>query len=83
MNRYYQYRGQPNPRMAYPTCPLTPSKNEAIEAREPLCESMVLAMSYVLKQEFGDLYESDNGFRQGTIFAALDKPFLAGGMACG
>ena len=84
MNRYYHYRGQPNPRMVYPTCPLTPCEKEpVVEAREPLCESMVLAMAYVLKQDFADLYEPENGFRQGTVFAALDKPFLAGGMTCG
>lgn len=83
MNRSYHYRGQPTPRMVYPTCLLPSCENEVIESRDTLCETMVLAMSYVVKQEFGDLYEPDNGFRQGTVFAALDKPFLAGGMACG
>ncbi len=83
MNRSYQYRGRPAARMMYPTCPIIPCESEQPEPREAMCDSMVLAMSYVLKQEFADLYEPDNGFRQGTVFAALDKPFLAGGMSCG
>ncbi len=83
MNRSYQYRGRPVPRMMYPTCPIESCTAAQSESREAMCDGMVLAMSYVLKQEFADLYEPDNGFRQGTVFAALDKPFLAGGMSCG
>ncbi len=32
-------------------------------------------------QVFGTPYEPDNGFNRGTIFPALYKPFLAGGMS--
>ena len=53
------------------------------ETNQPVCDGMVLAMSYMLNQEFTDLYEADAGFPRGTIFAQLDKPFMAGGMGCG
>nr|WP_243108416.1 spore coat associated protein CotJA [Maliibacterium massiliense] len=36
-----------------------------------------LAMSYVPDQEFRGLYDSAQGLCRGTIFAELDKPFLA------
>ena len=32
-------------------------------------------------QTFGNPYETNNGFNRGTIFPALYKPFLAGGMS--
>lgn len=38
-----------------------------------------LAMSYVKKQPFGELYSPCEGWRRGTIFPDLDKPFCAGG----
>ena len=56
-------------------------------ARMPMeqedCDHMVLAMSYVLMQGFGMLYEPDAGFSQGTIFPELDKPLMVGGSLCG
>lgn len=82
VNRSYQYRGRPSARMAYPSCPLDRCGGEYTESREAMCDGMVLAMSYVLMQEFDDLYEPDNGYHRGTVFAQLDKPFLAGGVAC-
>ncbi len=48
-----------------------------------LCDEMVLAMSYVLLQEWGNLYAVEDGFDRGTIFAELDKPFVGGGVRCG
>lgn len=86
MNRSYQYRGRPAPHMVYAnrmvqnTCPCEEAKPES---REIACDSMVLAMSYVLMQELNTVYEPDVGFHHGTIFPELDKPFLAGGMTCG
>ena len=47
------------------------------------CDDMVLAMAYIPVQSFGDLYDVDEGFHQGTIFADLDKPFMGGGCNCG
>lgn len=35
-----------------------------------------LAMAYVSRQEWEDLYETSLGFERGTIFAQLDKPFI-------
>ena len=34
-----------------------------------------LAMAYVARQEWVDLYETGLGLSRGTIFAQLDKPF--------
>ncbi len=34
-----------------------------------------LAMAYVARQEWQDLYETGLGLSRGTIFAQLDKPF--------
>ncbi len=45
-----------------------------------LCEDMVLAMAYVKNQEFGELYPLEEGFRSGTIFPELNKPFKEGYM---
>lgn len=37
-----------------------------------------LAMAYVPMQRFENLYDDEKGFMTGTIFAALDKPFIGG-----
>ncbi len=39
----------------------------------------VVAMAYVPWQQFKDVYEPEVALHQGTLFAELDKPFLAGG----
>lgn len=31
-------------------------------------------------QKFGEVYDTEKGFKCGTIFPVLNKPFLAGGM---
>ncbi|HIS57243.1 MAG: spore coat associated protein CotJA [Lachnospiraceae bacterium] len=36
-----------------------------------------IGMAYVPRQKFGNLYDWETGFSQGTIFADLDKPFMA------
>ncbi len=50
------------------------------EAAAMLCggEKMTLAMAYVPVQEWGDLYTEDAALQNGTLFPALDKPFLGG-----
>lgn len=45
------------------------------------CEGMVLAMAYVKRQKWGELYEGDTGLERGTIFSDLDLPFMGKG-AC-
>lgn len=38
-------------------------------------EDAALAIAYVKWQEFGNIYEAEEGFAHGTIFPNLDKPF--------
>lgn len=38
-----------------------------------------LAMAYVPRQRWGELYTVEVGFRRGTIFPGLDKPFIGEG----
>jgi hypothetical protein len=40
---------------------------------------MVPGMCYVPIQEFQDVYEPEEGFSRGTIFAELDYPFMGKG----
>ena len=35
-----------------------------------------LAMAYVARQEWKDLYETNLAMERGTIFSQLDKPFI-------
>ena len=35
-----------------------------------------LAMAYVPNQSWDEVYDAEKGFCRGTIFPALDKPFL-------
>ncbi len=39
-------------------------------------DNFPVAMAYVPWQYWGNVYEADKAFRQGTIFPELDKPFL-------
>ena len=43
---------------------------------------MSLAMVYSPEQAFEKLYEPDEGLVHGTVFMALDKPFLGDGRKC-
>lgn len=45
------------------------------------CDDMVLVMSYVKRQEWGELYKSETALERGTIFPELDLPFMGKG-AC-
>ena len=41
-------------------------------------ESEALAMAYVPRQTFKEIYPLDVALKKGTIFIELDKPFLRG-----
>lgn len=45
---------------------------------EGTCASLPLAFPYVPAQTFENLYEPAQGWRRGTIFADLDKPYEGG-----
>ncbi len=45
----------------------------------PLPETVVPAMSYIPFQEWEEVYQVLDGYKTGTIFPCLDKPFLRGG----
>lgn len=40
------------------------------------CPDMPLAMAYVPWQKWREIYSAEMGFKRGTIFAELDKPFI-------
>ncbi|MBQ7095815.1 MAG: spore coat associated protein CotJA [Clostridia bacterium] len=40
---------------------------------------MVLGMAYVRPQIWEDLYDTEDAFRNGTIFRGLDYPFMGRG----
>lgn len=52
-----------------PVCPV------CREERYDELSDMPLAMAYVPWQTWRNLYEAEKGFRRGTIFEELDKPF--------
>lgn len=45
----------------------------------PFPQNTPVAMAYIPFQQFGQLYPPEKGYKQGTIFPDLDKPFLGGG----
>lgn len=46
---------------------------------EPCEETEFLtAIVSIEMQKFGEVYDVEQGFKQGTIFPVLNKPFLAG-----
>lgn len=49
------------------------SCNENIDAMD----GMVIGMCYVPWQQWRNIYEPKEGFKRGTIFQELDKPFEA------
>ena len=64
--------------------PMPPSQRTVIgtapmDTEDSGCLHMVLAMSYIPWQQFRDLYEPEEGFGRGTIFAELDYPFVGKG----
>lgn len=42
-------------------------------------QEMSLAMAYVKIQQWGDTYDLCKGYKRGTIFPDLDKPFCGRG----
>lgn len=58
-----------------------PPSNMSAEDRPYWMMDYALAMAYVPRQKWNDIYQPDVGFSRGTIFPALDKPFIGeGGM---
>ncbi len=61
--------------------PCTEPHHACPEERAKSClAGRSLAMVYAPCQEFESLYTPEQGLCRGTLFADLDKPFLAGGM---
>lgn len=55
---------------------------ESYKPTSPLPKNPVPAMAYIPFQQFSQPYSSQEGFKKGTIFPCLDKPFLGEG-GCG
>ncbi len=66
-----------------PTAPqmAAPPVIELPMTMKPDMDCQTLAMAYVQKQKWQDIYEVEQGFHRGTIFAELDLPFVGEG-AC-
>ncbi len=47
--------------------------------KEMSCSEQVLAMCYVPWQRWDDIYEPTLALKYGTLFAALNKPFVGRG----
>ena len=47
----------------------------------PMDMTFALAMAYVPRQKWGELYTEEVGFQRGTIFPELDKPFIGEGVS--
>lgn len=43
-------------------------------------DNTVLAMAFVNVQHLNSVYDTETGFCNGTIFPALNKPLIAGGV---
>ncbi len=57
-------------------CGLLPQPKTPFPADTPV------GMAYVPFQLWGDVYEAEEGIARGTMFPALDKPFLAAEGGC-
>ena len=44
--------------------------------KSAILDEMPLAIAYVPRQVWRELYDADIGFQRGTIFRELDKPFI-------
>jgi hypothetical protein len=58
--------------------PMQPVNNTTPDEQ---CIDMVLAMAYIKRQRWGELYEPEAGLGRGTVFSELDLPFMGEG-AC-
>jgi len=52
---------------------------EPCYGQENHMEGMTIAMAYVPRQSWRDIYDPAKGLSRGTIFKELDKPFLGKG----
>lgn len=52
---------------------------ETYRPTSPLPKNPVPAMAYIPFQQFSQPYSSKEGFKKGTLFPCLDKPFLGEG----
>lgn len=52
---------------------------ESYRPTSPLTKNPVPAMAYIPFQQFNQPYSSQEGFKKGTLFPCLDKPFLGEG----
>lgn len=52
---------------------------ESYRPTSPLPKNPVPAMAYIPFQQFNQPYSSQEGFKKGTLFPCLDKPFLGEG----
>ncbi len=45
-------------------------------------ENELPVMVFIEMQQFGKMYNEAEGLQRGTLFPALDKPFMGGGYRC-
>lgn len=77
----WEMEGQPNNSSASKAYKPDAGWQSANFDKDFACKDMVLAMAYVKKQKWGELYKSYTGLERGTIFPVLDFPFMGKG-AC-
>lgn len=53
--------------------------NEQYTPLKPFPDETPLAMAYIPFQQWGETYEASVGFKKGTIFPDIDKPFVGKG----
>jgi len=64
---------------AKPTAAGVPSDTEPTGNVPPFMpDNFVVAIAYVPFQNYQTIYDAEQGFKVGTIFPELNKPFLAG-----
>ena len=71
--------GSPYMDMNEMSMPYGDQSKDMVEKAAMPCPKMVLAMAYVPEQMWETPYEVTEGIHRGTLFPALDKPFLGGG----
>lgn len=75
-NMRFQRQGYSNMRRC--PCAMPISTRPCQRERDILC-GLPIAMAYVPWQEWRNIYDIQKGFRRGTIFEELDKPFQGKG----
>ncbi len=77
-NMRFQRQGYSNMRRSSCSC-VTPMPVCPYQRERDILRGMPIAMAYVPWQEWRNIYEIQKGFRRGTIFEELDKPFQGKG----